>query len=484
MVEIHQGESLFVALQQKGMKIQADCGGRHHCGKCKIKVEKSSLPYSKKEKELLREEEIAQQIHLACFHESCEQSVWVSIPEKEERFQIEGIHTLKLQPTDCGYVAGVDIGTTTMVVAIYEGNTGNCVWESRFLNPQRSYGADVIARIDACRTYGVATLQRLVLEAIEAAMIKSSIVIERMCVCGNATMTHIFMGIDPWPIGQAPYTCPEMNLVEKDSKSLFPQLNSFVVQILPPLSAFVGSDIVMGMYALQFPKQKTSLLLDLGTNGEMVLYNHKQKHCIASSSACGPAFEGGQMQCGMGAVAGAIQKVWFDEKWHWDTIEQKTAIGICGSGYISWITELLKTGILEAEGYLNQEAKLNDFLYLTQKDIREFQLAKSAMCAAMQTLLQQEQLHWEEVECIYLAGGFSSHLAITDGIQLGLFPSSWEKRIEVVGNTAIRGICQFAIIQDKESILALQQCQCITLTQDTRFTDNFMNQMFFKKIEE
>ncbi|MGM9948121.1 ASKHA domain-containing protein [Floccifex sp.] len=475
---VSKGENVFAILQS--MNLPFPCNGRGKCGKCKFKVTKNELPYTEKETQILTENEKKEGIHLACCHTTCEQDIECEIT-REQNFQIEGIQA-KCSTADCGFVAGVDIGTTTIVVAIYEGKTGNCVYESKKLNPQRSFGSDVISRIDACSQVGVSVLQQQVVRIIEDALLQSKLKIDRICVCGNATMTHIFMGLDVYSIGQAPYTCQQNEYIEMDSQTIFQYLPSCPLQVLPPISSFVGSDILAGLMILQDFENQNSLFLDLGTNGEMVLYNQQNKTRTATSSACGPCFEGGQMSCGMGAISGAIQSIWYDKEWKYTTIDKKEAIGICGSGYISFLSQCLKHNFIDETGYMENDIYITDDIYLSQKDVREFQLAKAAMSAAILTLLEKENMKVQELDCLYLAGGFSSHLDIENAIQIGLFPSDWKDKIVIVGNSAIHGVCEFALSQNIQKCINYQQTKTIDLNQDVTFTNYFMEQMYFKKV--
>lgn len=188
--------------------------------------------------------------------------------QEQDEFQILSDDMDLIGGKEQGYVAGIDIGTTTVVLCIYEIHKAKKVEEYKFLNPQRIYGADVISRIQACKEVGLSVLHDCLIQEINLYLSKGVYPIKRLCVCGNAVMMHIFMNEDPSSIGVAPYVCKVNAFRSYSSKEFFDLEYEFEVQVLPPLSAYVGSDILMGIYILSLKEKE--LLIDLGTNGEMV----------------------------------------------------------------------------------------------------------------------------------------------------------------------------------------------------------------------
>lgn len=181
------------------------------------------------------------------------------------------------------------------------------------------------------------------------------------------------------------------------------------------------------------------------------------------------------MKCGIGAVAGAVDKVWFDQRLKYHTLQDQQAVGVCGNGYISWLATLLKKGVLQKSGYMEHDSCLCDDIVLTKKDIREFQLSKSAITAALDCLLQDK-----EVDRVYLSGGFSKSIDIEDCIRLGLFSRTWKDKNSISGNTALRGICQYALLQDRKKIEEIQgKSKTISLMENSLFFEYFVDNMYF-----
>lgn len=423
------------------------CGGHGTCGKCQIQVLQGTLAVTDKERAFFSRKQLEEGMRLSCCHAQAPDDLIVRYRSEEKGFVIAGNSTRCYGPSSQrGYIAAIDIGTTTIALNVIRLEDGQVVKEALFANPQRKYGADVITRIDAVRQYGIDALRQPLLERIEQELYPVE-TLKRICVCGNPVMTHILMGIDPAPIGQASYTCPRSSLCLLDAGQLFDHLQGVPVQVLPPFCAFAGSDIVMDLYAVS---EKEGLLIDLGTNGELAL-SHQGKWFV-SSAACGPAFEGGNMACGSPAVNGAIDKVWYDKTWHWHTIGSVPAQSVCGSGYISWIASALDQDLLEESGYLSEEIELLPGIYLARQDIRSFQMAKGALAAAIETLCSYARMRVSEIERIVIAGGFGQHLDPAHLCQLGFFPAGFSGTVECVGNRALQGAARYAILQDHKTI--------------------------------
>lgn len=474
MIKVKKGETLFEAIRKYRMNIDTSCGGKKKCGKCKIKTIGYIEPCNE-EICLLTEEEIKNNIRLACVHGALDKDIWIEEANSFDDFQILSDEDTLVCGDEAGYVAGMDIGTTTIVLSVYKIDTAKKVEEFRFLNPQKFYGADVISRIQACNEAGVKELHDCLIKKVNECLLKMTYKIKRLCVCGNAVMTHIFMNEDPSSIGVAPYVCKVNDFRSYSSSGVFSLPYDFEIQVLPSLSAYVGSDILMGIYAVSLNDKE--LLIDLGTNGEMVLFDQDQY--IVTSAACGPAFEGGHMKCGTGAISGAVDKVWFDRELKYHTIQNKEVTGVCGNGYISWIATLLNENILQENGFLEKESCLKEGIVLTRKDVREFQLSKSAITSALDCLLQDR-----EVKQVYLSGGFSKNIEILDWIRLGIFYRSWKEKISISGNTALRGICQFAILQDKNKVEMIQRkSKTISLMETPLFFERFVDNMYFVERE-
>lgn len=484
--QAEKGSDLFLLLQQNNSEMDAFCGGKQSCGKCKIKLLSGNLTPNEIEKEKLSKEELKQGIRLACTHKKCEESCCFEIVNQTSNFSICGTKQTSFTTlNEEGYAIGVDIGTTTVVMELLNLKTGIIEKENAFINPQNIYGADVISRIDAAQKIGVRTLQQILLTKMETVLKEyHDKKVVRMCVCGNATMTHLFMGENPTSIANAPYTCKVNTYQSIASKNLFPNIQqTFMIQVLPPISAYVGSDIVMDIYACKQTQYQNSLLIDLGTNGEIALYANDK--LSVSSAACGPAFEGGNMSCGCGAIDGAADAFTYQDHWHYTTINHKQLSGICGSGYMSLISTALIHKMIDESGYLESDIHISEQIKLTQKDIREFQMAKSAIASACICLCNEQHLKFKDITCLFIAGGFGTHIKMEHLAILGIIPQELLNRIKVIGNSAIQGVCHYAIHQDLNVIEEIiNNSQSLLLANNEKFTEEFMKNMMFGQLYE
>lgn len=481
-LKVTKGSSLKEIIHEYKLKVSMPCNGNHTCGKCKIKVIEGNLAITETETKVLSEAEIQEGIRLACVHNEINEDITIQTLLNVDDFQIVGNKVKQYESyKEKGYGIAIDIGTTTVVINVVDLYNAKVIQEYSFINPQTKYGSDVISRIQACNEYTTQAIQRCLLDEIETLLAKIKVRIKRMCVCGNSVMTHIFMNEDPTSIGLAPYTC---NIKEDKtilSNMLFPSIdNVFPVEVIHGISAFVGSDIVMGMYAINQLENENSLFIDLGTNGEITL--NTNKHIYTSSAACGPAFEGGNMECGVGAIKGAISK-FTNGSSSYETIKGEDAIGICGSGYMSLIYELLCNNTLETSGYLEEDIQISKDIKVTQKDIREFQLAKSSMASAIVCLCEVSKMPYQAIHKVFLAGGFGLHVDIEYLIELGIIPELLKDKIEVVGNSAIQGIVEYTIKQDKTKINEIINIsESITLSNNVKFSEQFMQNVIFETI--
>ena len=390
--KVEKNRNLIEFIRENNIRIDTTCSGNHTCGKCKLTI-KDLVP-NDIEKRLLTSEEIDAGIRLACTHVCLDQDICFDVAENED-FDILGSEVRKFSVNigKSGYAIAVDLGTTTVVIELVNLKMGLIEKECTFLNPQRIYGFDVISRIEETRVHGVKKLQEILVDELFE-NVKDLIIdkdIKLMAVSGNPTMNHIFMNVCPLSIAQAPYTCKVTELTEIDSTLLFNTNKSFPVVVLPPISAYVGADIVMGIYSSEMYKQEfKSILIDLGTNGEIALFDGIKLY--VSSAACGPAFEGGNMSEGKGAISGAINKFTYDGKWNYTTINNHPAIGICGSGYMSLLAFAYKHSFIEDSGYMVNDIQITEDIWLMKKDVREFQMAKSAITAAILCLIEKAKL--------------------------------------------------------------------------------------------
>ncbi len=407
--------TILRACADMGVSVYAPCGGRGVCGGCKIKARGALSAMTEAESARLTERERADGVRLACMA--------YAVGDVEVFADDDVVSRAGMRADGVGNIGvAVDIGTTTVAVSAVDMVTGVRIGELTRRNPQSSFGADVISRITAVGKYGVDALRaplcamiddmRHVLGAPDGA---------RTVVVGNTTMLSIWAGIDPTPIGTAPFTPPTL--------FGFEMCGAYVPRCV---SSYVGADAVASALAAGLYDEDNVVACDIGTNGEVIA---KEGGVIrACAAAAGPALEGAGIECGMAALPGAIDSVTFDGVGiDVHTVGDADAIGICGSGLISAAAALHDMGALSGTGVLRGgRFELADGVYITQSDIRALQLAKGAVRAAVDTVCGG-------ADKLCLSGGFGSGLDIGACVRIGLVPSALAENVTVLGNGAIRG---------------------------------------------
>jgi uncharacterized 2Fe-2S/4Fe-4S cluster protein (DUF4445 family) len=394
----------------------------------------------------------------------------------------------------CGLA--VDIGTTTVAVYLADLTTHEVLDVASVLNPQAAYGQDVIARINYVieRPEGLRTLQSRiaggVADCIRLLCARNRIDPESIYLCtvvGNTTMLHLFLGVSPATIGQAPYT--PVFLEERTAAPAelgLPMHPRGMVRTLPSLSGYVGADIVAGVAATpMLQRERFSLFLDIGTNGEMALGNRDVLYCCAT--AAGPAFEGARISCGVGGIEGAIA--------HFDgggyaTIGSAPPVGLCGSGLLDLVALLLDKRVIDAAGYMESayvvvpapQSGTGQPIVLTPQDIREVQLAKAAIRAGIEILLKHAGVSGDDLEHVYLAGGFGTYLRVESALRIGMLPPHARGKVAPIGNSA--GIGSLFALQslhfDNDIQMVVRRAACIELSMRLDFNDAFVNAMVFE----
>ena len=515
-LQIQKGSDLFGTLLQQNINISAFCGGKEKCGKCKVRIVEGTLPVTSVEQRFLTENELAAGIRMACCHKACEADVTVEAGDEAQGFQILGSDKTRYDVDRSedgaedgikdGIAVAVDIGTTTLVIAEIDLRDGRLLRETKVMNPQRKYGADVINRIQACNDHGVAILQQLVLQEIRKVILSTKQPIRRMYVCGNSTMEHIFLGIEPRKISEYPYVCEfeEMQVVE--GRELFFQGGkvsdvgdfsggfsrerssaesdgiakyNFPVTVFPNIAAFVGGDIVAGIVSTDMDRYDKRLLIDLGTNGEMALsYEGK---IYTTSTAAGPAFEGGNMLCGVASIPGAICRIQMDgEDVEYRTIGDQPPMGICGSGYIEGISEILSNGLMDETGYMEEELEIDGDIKIVPADIRNFQLAKSAVRSGINILCRRAGVAFGEIEQVYISGGFGKASNLAALANLKIIPKEFLGKTQLLGNTALDGTIRSLLTADTKRLAQIKAMSVnVDLASDQRFNDEYMENMWF-----
>lgn len=462
-------------LSEAGYLIPHPCGGRGSCGKCRVTLEGAvSAPNSA---ELHAGHRLSCQAKLLG-----DAAVFLSSTCNTEQIEtrVGSIGTV-LHPMEGRYGAAVDIGTTTIAVKVCDLETGVCIGEAACRNSQTAVAADVMGRIEAaCRGNG-AYLRKLVLQDIHALLhdaTKNTVPsesIDSLVLTGNTTMLYLLSGFSPEALSHAPFHAD--HLFDTEARILDRQT------YLPPcMSAFVGADITCAVWASGMcQSSETALLCDIGTNGEIALW--KDGKLFVTSTAAGPAFEGAGISCGCGCTQGAIDQVWLEESnlcLH--TIGEGQPTGLCGSGLVDAIAAGLQCEIIDETGALEGDAfTLCDTVRLLPRDIRAVQLAKAAIAAGIATLTQVAEVSLEEIETLYIAGGFGSHLNVDSAAHIGLIPKELKSRVKILGNASLTGAMGV--------LLNTRQCQAlrriafsachVDLGGNPRFNENYVAHMLF-----
>lgn len=492
-------------IKLSGQTFSAPCGGNGRCGKCKVKITGSVTGPSAQEKSMLTSDEIASGIRLACMTKPLN-DITISIlcnksyDMSKESYEKQPVFHQNLR--NVGIAA--DIGTTTVAVYFYDLDTGTRLDIKSGANAQASYGADVISRIGYCisNENGLKLLQKVLVDQLNEYIVsfcaennveKETVV--SAVIAGNTAMEHILAGISPAGLAQSPFTPATLFGTEIQAKSLGLNINEDAqVYFTPCISAFVGGDITAGLLACGFDQaEQTTLFVDIGTNGEMALHHRGKIYCC--SVAAGPAFEGAHIKYGAAGIPGAIRSVELvNGQISVQTIQNKKPTGICGSGLIDAVSVMLKTGVLDETGRIHDGNSVTEkdgqrnFLIdppsgisVTQKDIREVQLAKSAVAAGIEVLHKTALITYNQVQTVYISGSFGAHLCPENACKIGLLPNKLLPLIKPIGSTAGAGvslILRSRATKRLENIL--KKCVPVPLSANPYFEEKFIENMHFK----
>lgn len=501
---VKEGESILDALMEFEASYTAVCGGKGKCGKCKIRVLEGELPETSFDKECLEPAELASGIRLSCkAYPRTPVTVELNFKSESDFMVVTDYAKAETEETNYGendrFGIAIDIGTTTIAVQILNLNSGKTMLTHTTVNHQRNFGADVISRIKASVEGKKKELQDSIrkdlVEGIHDITEKAAIPPEKvteLAIAGNTTMIHLLMGYDCRGLGEYPFTPVNIQIIEDTYENILQDhFLSARVRILPGISTFVGGDIVSGLYICDVDvSEEYCLLIDLGTNGEIALGN--KERLMSTSTAAGPAFEGGNIQWGVGSIEGAIAGVVIEEGHvKIKTIGDKEPTGICGTGVIETVAELVKAEIIDETGCLDEDyfddgypiAKAADGkeIVFTQQDVREVQLAKAAVRAGIETLVLRYGIQKEEISKVYLAGGFGYKLDCEKAIKIGMIPEEFEGKIEAVGNSSLGGAVKCLLSEDGWKRLAAigTQAEEINLSADKDFNEFYMEAMYF-----
>jgi uncharacterized 2Fe-2S/4Fe-4S cluster protein (DUF4445 family) len=466
--------------------VEFPCGGDGTCGKCKVRVIDGDLPINDIQRRYFSREEITNGWRLAC---QCfvkepvtlELAQWeMAILSDEFRIEISGRE---------GYGVAIDLGTTTLVVQLIDLGSGNVTGVRTALNPQAKYGADIMSRIDYALTdKGAQRLKQLIRDQLsdmiqeltgDIAPVEPQV--DRVVIVGNTAMHHLFCGVDITPLSRVPFETENGGQFSWNSADIGWQIpGNPKIEFLPCLGGFVGSDILAGIIAAGIHQSdKMIALVDLGTNGEVVVGNRVRILC--ASTAAGPAFEGAKISMGMRATTGAISKITLENRQMIShIIGGGPAKGICGSGLVDAVACSLDLGLIDGTGKIkhpDSAIKISDLVKITQQDIRELQLAKGAIAAGFDILVQRLRILKKDVGKVHIAGAFGNYVNVENATKIGLLDFDHQKMVQA-GNTALRG-AKMALFSSSDYRSIIERCTHVPLASDEQFMEIFVENMQF-----
>lgn len=531
-----QQKNLLEMLQEKNEYISAPCNGNGICGKCIVRYKRGATEPTRRDREVFSEKQLEDGYRLACQSHPVG-AYEVELPESEETIEVLS-EWEKQQKTDTEelteaytqtpaeaktsggiqdketaegtaektenaiYGICIDIGTTTLAALLVNLKTEADCQTAVSVNHQRTYGSDVLSRISASnggKKWEIQRcirqdLQKLIRELLQKEKITEQ-QIQRIVIAGNTTMCHLLRGFSCETLGVAPFLPVDLSWMEGSAADFLgmKELDTKVV-ILPGISAFVGADIMAGIAKMNMHRSEGyHLLLDIGTNGEMVLGNCR--HMYVTSTSAGPAFEGGNISCGMASIPGVISHVFMEEtgKAGFQVIgetdgenKKQQAIGICGTGMIDLVYELREHQMIDEHGtysdlYFDTGYELAEKVKFTQNDIRELQMAKAAIRAGVDILVKKAGITFDEVDDCYLAGGFGTKIDIKKAAEIGLIPKELEMKTIPAGNTVLAGTKEVLLGRiSKEELEKIQtMAEVINLAEENDFEELYLSYMDF-----
>ena len=477
VVTVPAGVKVDEAIQAQGTDLSMPCGGKGRCGKCRVRVVAGKLAVTPADRNVFSDSQLREGWRLACQAETTEETK-IAVPLREQ----QGFSALALQEdaeqdsallANHGCGIAIDIGTTTIAAALVDRTDGRIVATATTASRQRSFGADVISRIDAANKGKGKALQKAVRKDILGLMEtlfddhpEGRTSCRAVAIAANTTMLHLLMGWSCKGLGNWPFTPVSLGGETYAFKDVFGSdfLSDCPVTLIPGMSTYVGGDITAGIAASGLmDSDEVTLFIDLGTNGELVLGNRDQRF-IASAPA-GPALEGGKLTWGTASISGAICGVRIEgSKAIVRTIDGAVPVGICGTGIIEAMAGLVSAGLVDETGKLEEPYFSMGFtlgstldyerIVLSQKDIREIQMAKSAIRAGIETLIEGSGMDRRRIDRVCLAGGFGYRLDPEKAAVIGLLPPDLADKATAVGNTALQGAA--ALVAGTLSIQDLQ----------------------------
>jgi uncharacterized 2Fe-2S/4Fe-4S cluster protein (DUF4445 family) len=475
-VEVSQGSALAAVLPQFGLELP--CGGTGLCGGCGVRVLAGSLPVTDQDRSLFTDAELAGGWRLAC---QARADTPLVLECGQWRMDVLTDDSRMAGTGKSGLGIAIDLGTTTLAAQMIDMATGSVLAVETDLNPQASFGSDVMTRVRAALSGAdLASVVRIALgRMIEKLAGSREREIVEVVLVGNTVMHHLFAGLDVEPLTRVPFQSPHLGEQSFSAQDLkWPLPPSCRIRFLRCIGGFVGSDILAGIHAVGMPDADDLMaLVDLGTNGEIAIGN--RHGIICASTAAGPAFEAGSIRMGMRAATGAIARAWLAEgQLRATVIGDAEARGVCGSGLVDAVAAGLESGAILPSGRIANGTKAFPVLapvVLYQSDIRELQLAKAAIASGFRLLTKHLSATAEDIQSVYLAGAFGNYVQIDSAIAIGLLEMPRE-RIHAAGNTALRGAKILLLSTLEPPVPAIEH---ISLAADTGFQDEFVDCMTF-----
>lgn len=455
-------------IKQNGYDFAMPCGGVGKCGKCRIKADGCLNDITEAEKKLL-DSENESGIRLACEATAlgdCEITLF-DVGQYSGTADFDFDWNINPITGDKNLIAGVvDIGTTTVAVYAYKMPECELLNSCVVKNPQISIGADVVSRLDYAAKNGSEFLSSLIKNEIAKAFDSFNLAPDFTVVTGNTAMLHFYKNVPSTNLAVFPFEMTDSFGVISETECI-PKC----------ISAFIGADITCGIISSGILNHEKAMLIDIGTNGEIVCKDGDNFICC--SAAAGPAFEGANIKNGSPSVNGAINKVYnIGNRIEYTTIGNAKPCGICGSGLVDAVAVMLRLGIIDESGYLENDFYLSDSgICITPQDIRAVQTAKAAVRAAIETVCG----NIENVEKFYIAGSFGKYLNIDNASQIGLLPKNIKNKTVCVGNTAAAGAAM--MLFDKSDFFKAQKIAeksvTLQLASDETFYRNYIKYMNF-----
>ncbi|MBS4894920.1 MAG: DUF4445 domain-containing protein [Gordonibacter pamelaeae] len=500
-IKAEAGQTLLEALRKGDVTMFAPCSGAGTCGGCRILVhDRAGAGY-----------------RLAC--QTIVEDGMVAVPDDLGTLAVAGGDAAAASEQavsgadDARFGLAVDIGTTTLALHLVDLGSRNIVASVGRVNPQVAFGGDVVARIgSASSAEGLEALCSALRDGLDDALAALGRGagrdigwedLERVAVAGNTVMEHFAAGIGPEPIGAYPFAPPalfgeERRLWQADGRTGHPVR----AYLAPAVAGYVGGDVTAGLHVAGLARSpKLQLYLDIGTNGEMALGSSGRIMCCAT--AAGPAFEGANIALGMPALRGAVSAVSIEDgELAVATVGGAEPVGICGSGLLDAVACLLDLGIVDETGRLLEAGEVGPRLawrlgteqeqrvcyldaekrvYLTQGDVRGVQLAKAAIRAGIDTLMDEMHVSYDDVRRIALAGGFGAHLSAASAARIGLLPAALEHKVDLLGNAAGKRAAAALFPEGRaalESVAA--SCSHVELSTSPTFAGLYLDAMGFE----